>query len=83
MSADVAWFISKLIIYENQLPIGSPTSQLVAFWSYKDMFDEILEYSLLNELKISVFVDDISFSSNKSISKNILYNEPFAKLQAV
>ncbi|MCE5248928.1 reverse transcriptase family protein [bacterium] len=73
MCEDVAWFLTDLVVYNDYLPTGSPTSQIVAFWAYKDMFDKMNKYAHTNGLIFSVFVDDITFSSDKSISKTLSY----------
>jgi len=46
MSNDIAWLMTKLVTYENKLPTGSPSSQMVVYWTYSHMFDEI--YKILN-----------------------------------
>lgn len=74
MPDDVAWFITDLVTFDNYLPTGSPTSQLLAFFAYEDMFSEIYDYSVENNFRVSVFVDDISFSSNNYISKTLPYS---------
>ena len=82
MSEDVAWLITDILTYckknENNincldnayLPTGSPTSQIVAFFAYKKTFDWINEFSIKNDITFTLFVDDMTFSSNKGIIDN-------------
>lgn len=47
---------------ERYVPQGFPTSTLISFFSYKEMFDEIYKIALENNLKFSTYVDDLTFS---------------------
>lgn len=53
----------------RHLPTGSCLSQLLAFFSYMDMFDEIYQYCSLKHFTLSVYVDDVVISSKRRISK--------------
>lgn len=44
------------------IPQGYPTSTLMSFFSYKNMFDEINGLAKSNGLKFSLYVDDLTFS---------------------
>lgn len=46
------------------IPMGSPCSQLVAFFSYRKMFEEINEAAQQNGYRFSLYVDDLTFSSH-------------------
>lgn len=72
MSKEVAEVISELLTYQNHLPTGAPTSQLLTFWSYKDMFDDIYEYATQKNIKLTLYVDDMTFSSMKNLSYDIV-----------
>ena len=54
----------KLTTFHGSLPTGAPTSQLLAFWSYKKCFDEINELAKAKNLKMTLYVDDIGFSGD-------------------
>lgn len=73
MSEDVAWLLTDILSYKNCLPTGSPASQQVAFFAYRKMFDEIKSLADKMNLKFTLYVDDISFSSASPISKNLPY----------
>lgn len=63
----------KFKIPTRHIPTGSPISQILAFLSFEDMFDEINKYCKKNNLIYTVFVDDITLSSKHSISKKHIY----------
>lgn len=77
-SSDVAEFISNLTTVDQQqstlraLPTGSPLSQNMAFFINRKMFDELFELANTYSIKMSVYVDDISFSSKSTIPYKFL-----------
>lgn len=74
MTNDIAWEICYLTTYEGYLPQGSPTSLILSYWTYKDLFDEIAEISNKNNITVTLYVDDITFSSKQPITSNFLNN---------
>lgn len=60
----------KYSIPERHIPTGSSLSQLLAFLSFKGMFDEMYEYAIEHKLTFSVFVDDVVISSKKPIKSS-------------
>jgi hypothetical protein len=68
-SGDVAWLLSKITTYKGYLPTGAPSSQILAFWAYWSIFFEINELAESHDCKMSLFVDDMTFSSEKPFSK--------------
>lgn len=73
MSTDIATILTSLVTHEGRIPTGTPTSQLIAFLSYKDIFTRIYEICKEQDIIFSLYVDDITLSSNKIINKNIKY----------
>lgn len=71
MSDDIAWIMTKLVTYEKKLPTGSPSSQLIAYWTYSKMFDEIYKVSRKYQCDFTLYVDDMTFSSNQDIVKQL------------
>jgi RNA-directed DNA polymerase len=67
---DVASILADLVTYKGHIPTGTATSQLIAFWAYKKSFDRVHEISIKNNVGMTVWVDDITFSANKSFSRN-------------
>jgi RNA-directed DNA polymerase len=74
-SKDVAEFISNLVTVPQEkalgkraLVTGSPLSQWFAYVINKKMFDELNKVSQEEDIKFSVYVDDITFSSKRVIT---------------
>ena len=63
-SPTVARILTKLTTYKHQLPQGVPTSTLLALLAFKPTGDKLYDYALQHNLKFSIFVDDITISSN-------------------
>lgn len=58
------------------IPQGYPTSSIVSFLSYKEMFDKINKTAEKYNCKFSTYVDDLSFSyKNGNFKPNILIEE--------
>lgn len=70
MSPDTAWMLSKIVCYNDFIPTGSPSSQLVSFWAYSAIFWKIHNLCVNCDIKFSLYVDDMTFSSSKPIPKN-------------
>lgn len=72
-SNDVADFISLAITTPQKngtirsLVTGSPLSQIFSFFINKKMFDEIQSLAMAKNIKFSLYVDDLSFSSKSTI----------------
>lgn len=88
LAPNLANFLSLLttIPSENNMvkyvPTGSPISQMLIFWSYKKTFDDIEKEARKRNVKFSLYVDDITFSSEKQISKSF-YLLVIKRLKAV
>ena len=67
MEDDIATIMTNLVMHGNVLPTGAPSSQLIAYWAYQDIFSEINEYANENNCKFSLYVDDMIFSSENRI----------------
>ncbi len=59
---------AKHIKIKNHLPSGTPTSQILSYLANLDMFDEIINYCKEHNLLCSIYVDDITLSTNRKIS---------------
>lgn len=79
-SPDVAYWLTELIMYYDPkteryfIPTGSPCSQIVAFWAYYQTFNDIARYVESLGLTMTLYVDDLTLSLNKPISKSIISN---------
>lgn len=71
MEKDIAWIMTDLVTYKGVLPTGSPTSQLIVYWTYSKMFQEIKDISEKYGCIFSLYVDDMTFSSNFPISATL------------
>ncbi len=72
MSPDVAGVMTDIVIDNNCIPTGAPTSQIIAFYAYEDVFREINKIALDMGCTFSLYVDDMTFSSRRSISRDLL-----------
>lgn len=59
---DVADFMADICTVNNHIPTGSPLSLMLAFWSNKPMFDELNRLAASRKIKMTIYVDDISFT---------------------
>lgn len=59
---------SKKVKCTNHLISGAPTSQILSYLVNQDMFNELQTLSGANHIKMSIYVDDITFSGNCHIS---------------
>ena len=74
MASDIAWIMTELVTYNGTLPTGSPSSQLIIYWTYRGMFQRINELAEEYNCYFSFYVDDMAFSSDFPI-KAILRDE--------
>ena len=71
MEHDIAWIITDLVTYNGTLPTGSPSSQLIVYWTYCDMFQKICDLSEEHNFCFSLYVDDMTFSSDYPIKSKL------------
>lgn len=71
MADDIAWIMTDLVTCEEVLPTGSPTSQLIIYWTYSDMFDLINSIAAKYNCLFTLYVDDMTFSANIPISREL------------
>ncbi len=69
LSPDVSDLLANLVTYKGHIPTGTATSQAIAYWAYKKTFDRIHMLSLCQGILMSVWVDDIVFSSKTPLPK--------------
>lgn len=63
---DIAGRLANLSTHDGHLPTGSPISQILAFWTFKPLFDEIFALASACRLKMTLYVDDIVVSGNNT-----------------
>ena len=71
-SYDVAEILTDIVTYNGGIPTGCPTSQMIAFYAYMDMFMEIYEAAKIFDCKFTLYVDDMTFSSKNPFPYNKL-----------
>ena len=72
MPSDLAIILTTLVTYNGGIPTGAPTSQMIAYWAYRDTFIRMNEIALEYNTKFSLYVDDMVFSSKSTISKRMI-----------
>lgn len=81
MAGDLAGVCTDIVSYEGGIPTGCPTSQLIAFYAYENMFNEIYDVACMNGCIFTVYVDDMTFSAEKVFEVNKMINEIDCKLR--
>lgn len=69
MGNDIASLLTNILTFENHLPTGAPSSQLLTYWAYKKTFNDIYKKAQFLDIRMTLFVDDLTFSSLKPIPK--------------
>lgn len=75
MAGDLAGICTDIVTYEGGIPTGCPTSQLLAFYAYENMFNEIYEVACEYECLFTVYVDDMTFSSENPFALNTMVSK--------
>lgn len=75
MAGDVAGFCTDLMTYGGIIPPGSPTSQLISFYAYEEMFEKISEIAKKYGCIFSLYVDDMTFSSERPFDSKKMFRE--------
>lgn len=71
-SPDVAEILTDIVTFEGGIPTGCPTSQLLAYYAYEDMFTKIKQIADDHGCLFSLYVDDMTFSSESPFNANSL-----------
>lgn len=81
MAGDLSGLCTDIVTYEGRIPTGCPTSQMLAFYAYEDMFAEINDVACKYGCMYTVYVDDMTFSSENAFDVNRLISEIDQKLR--
>lgn len=73
-SSDVAKILTDLTTNEN-IPTGCPSSQLIAYFAYEDMFNNIKIIADKYKCIMTLYVDDIVFSNADKFNYRALIRE--------
>lgn len=71
MSNDIAWIMTDLVTYKEKLPTGSPSSQLIVYWTFSHMFADIYTIAERYGCTFTLYVDDMTFSSMNPIKRKL------------
>ncbi len=64
---DIAKILTELTTFDGHLPTGAPTSVILAYFAYAITFEDIYKKAQELDIDMSVYVDDVTFSSKKNI----------------
>ncbi len=70
--SDVAGLLADLLTYDGKLPTGSSASPIISYYAFKPMFDALHQLAEERQLKMTCYVDDITFSGAKSNRATLL-----------
>ena len=69
---DVAGLLADILTFNAHLPTGSAASPIIAYYSFKPMFDEIAQLADSLGLTMTCYVDDMALSG-PCANKSVLY----------
>lgn len=75
MAGDLAGLCTDIVTYDGGIPTGCPTSQIIAYYAYERMFNEIYGIACKYGCKYTVYVDDMTFSSKEPFDLKRMKNE--------
>ena len=75
MAGDLAGLCTDIVTYDGGIPTGCPTSQIIAYYAYESMFNEIHRVACKYGCEYTVYVDDMTFSSKEPFDINRMKNE--------
>lgn len=75
MAGDLAGLCTDIVTYDGGIPTGCPTSQIIAYYAYESMFNEICGVACKYGCKYTVYVDDMTFSSKEPFDLKRMKNE--------
>lgn len=69
---DVAGLLADILTFDAHLPTGGAASPIIAYYSFKSMFDEIAQFAASLNLTMTCYVDDMALSGPRA-SKGVLF----------
>ena len=64
--------LALLCTYQKSLPIGAPTSPVLANFSCIEMDMELADFCILNSIDYTRYADDLTFSCNDYLTENVI-----------
>jgi RNA-directed DNA polymerase len=83
MTDDVAGLITKLCTVDGRLPFGSPLSPILCTLVHRDLFVQIYQYYQSTDIKMSLWVDDITLSGDNITSELLWDVKQFIKAKGL
>lgn len=74
-AGDVAGVLTEIVTFNGGIPTGCPTSQLIAYYAYEEMFENINKIASKYGCIFTLYVDDMTFSSKGLINPDRLIKE--------
>jgi hypothetical protein len=71
--SDVAGLLADLLTFNAHLPTGSCASPIISYYAFKTMFDDIYDLATTYGLKMTCYVDDMTFTG-KNATGGMLYD---------
>lgn len=65
MENDICWLMTELVTYNGTLPTGSPTSQLIVYWAYSKMFEQIKEIAFKVVTGVGIYNGELKILNSK------------------
>jgi retron-type reverse transcriptase len=62
---DIAAILARVSTYRGHLPTGSPSSPIMAYFAYIDVWESIASICLREGLTLTVYIDDVTISGSK------------------
>ena len=72
-SSDVAEILARLTTLGGSLPQGSPSSPILAYYSNMDVWKNVADFCQSEGVTLSVYADDITLSSNRAITGDLIW----------
>ncbi len=63
---DVAGLLADILTYNAHLPTGGAASPIIAYYSFKEMFDEIDRLARSRDVTMTCYVDDMALSGPRA-----------------
>ena len=84
-SSDVSALLSDLTTLTLEdgstvIPTGSPCAQLVAFFAFQDMFNELHDLACNHGCKFSLYVDDLTISSKTPFNNPAVFKKKLLQI---
>jgi RNA-directed DNA polymerase len=70
--SQMADVLALLCTYQKSLPIGAPTSPVLANFACIEMDKELADFCMVNSIDYTRYADDLTFSCNDYLTENVI-----------